>query len=1568
MKKYIYLLFLIPLVVLANPKVDTIAKTRPYRIIYPDFTQPLLITDFFSPPQQSSTTTGVISIKNNILSISFSNFWSPRKVKTGVIKVLNVSPSLPDIELGPILSDTGESNTGYFAKIQNNSLVIYTPFNASFTSAAASPNLKAGLVGPVPDYSVSLGNVFTCSTGTNASISISSTQRDATIYLGTENTSTAFSTCRIKTGVIARITPPMINNDLGSLKDNNGLPTGYGAKIENQNLIFYEITPVPPLPGGFLMNYSYDLSDRDYPNDPNNHWVHNISYDSKGNVNAQSRSYFDEFGKSDVSLSKDYVTNKIWGTETIYDNLARPDKTSFVAPSPLSNFDKTNFLKSNSQAQAETYPTILPLNNISSSKDYKASQSISVTGAVSSGLAVSLTAPSITLSDTFIVTATSGSSFTIIAANLPDVTANASLANYYSDSNIDEPYQATATHPFTQTNYDYLNPENTINVIGGNKINGEWKTGYSYTVPAAQEMHYVYGSDYFDGYTFSGKEIVDTKFYKTVTIDPNGNENVAFTNGEGKLLATARSGGSTSYPVISVIGTQGYVDVHIPVGITSSQISLLQDNSFYKAYNLKTGQEITPITNSSFVGGNAYRIVAITPPIKDYDTYIIQFDGRVANETGALGISYNVNYYDYAVNVYNKTGQLIKSIQPNGYVSNTTVVPSPAHMTSTNFVSTYKYNTLGQLIESSSPDKGIRKVAYRNDRDIRYSQSALQADKKVSYTDYDTLGRPIESGVITGSNGIWAIAAANPDGALIAGTRSEQSFIVYDYPENNTTSVALPTTPSNLTLAGVLAAEGINSVNYLQNNLSGNVAITFTKPGSTISAITWYSYDVYGRTEWIVQYNEGLGAKTIHYDYDYKGNVKKVLFQKDKASELFVHQYSYNTNDVLTKVETSINNLNFTTQVDYSYYKTGELKRVNIAQGTQGLDYVYTLGGQLKSINHPSLEASKDPGGDANDVFGLTLDYYNGDYLRTGRNISSSPTVGTDYNGNIKAARWANKGVTGDYSGSTANQKAYLYNYNRNNWLTAATFGNVNSNSAVISPTAGLAEGGLTYDANGNIKTLQRTNESGTIVDNLSYNYTNTGTNQLNSVTESAAVTTDINDIENQAPGNYVYDPVGQLIQNVSENLYYFYNTQGLVTEVKKASNTIVKFFYNERGQRIKKESYNTNSPYNLQTTTFYQLNLSGNTIAIYSLPNGGSIAQVELPIYGLDRLGIYKKINGITSYEIKDHLGNVRSVIEKESGTTAIKSFADYYPYGEQLPTRNSLANYRYAFQGQEFDTETRMEAFQLRLWDGRLGRWLTPDPLGQYVSSYLGMGNNPVNRVDPDGGFDIEPNRQSMYEGEGYFDNTDNTYYIGKSDGGWLAASELKSVYITPEANGGYLNQFETHYTNNSVNWSAISTGYNYKNGNFDAKVNVRTFNFDAYGYKSSTGFLMGGSATAAQGSISAKYDNGIIKAQGSAEGKFLTADGEAGIGLYRGEKGRTGFYGGLSGGAAYVKGDVVGQIQIMGVHINGTAGGAAGNIEGGIRVGVYYDEGTDTYNLEFYQRLGLLLGERAGFKITY
>ncbi|SRX52254.1 hypothetical protein AEQU1_00117 [Aequorivita sp. CIP111184] len=77
-------------------------------------------------------------------------------------------------------------------------------------------------------------------------------------------------------------------------------------------------------------------------------------------------------------------------------------------------------------------------------------------------------------------------------------------------------------------------------------------------------------------------------------------------------------------------------------------------------------------------------------------------------------------------------------------------------------------------------------------------------------------------------------------------------------------------------------------------------------------------------------------------------------------------------------------------------------------------------------------------------------------------------------------------------------------------------------------------------------------------------------------------------------------------------------------------------------------------------------------------------------------------------------------------------------------MPNRNVEGSYRYGYQGEfaETDPETGMPAFELRLWDARIGRWLTTDPYKQHFSPYMGMGNNPISFTDPDGGSDC-PNK---------------------------------------------------------------------------------------------------------------------------------------------------------------------------------------------------------------------------------
>ncbi len=83
------------------------------------------------------------------------------------------------------------------------------------------------------------------------------------------------------------------------------------------------------------------------------------------------------------------------------------------------------------------------------------------------------------------------------------------------------------------------------------------------------------------------------------------------------------------------------------------------------------------------------------------------------------------------------------------------------------------------------------------------------------------------------------------------------------------------------------------------------------------------------------------------------------------------------------------------------------------------------------------------------------------------------------------------------------------------------------------------------------------------------------------------------------------------------------------------------------------------------------------------------------------------------------------------------VYTYNDYYPYGSIA--RSGGISYRYEYQGAyaEKDPVTGFNNFDLRMYDGRIGRWLSTDPNAQYYSPYVGMGNDPVSRVDPDGGF---------------------------------------------------------------------------------------------------------------------------------------------------------------------------------------------------------------------------------------
>ena len=848
----------------------------------------------------------------------------------------------------------------------------------------------------------------------------------------------------------------------------------------------------------------------------NRNTITNLSYDVSNTLKAGNKSYFDEIGKLEQTQFWDVKSDSIWASATLYEEFGRPALQTMMAPIS----EGTSFLYKSGFIKKSDNTTDYDLSDFDG---------------------------------------------TNVEEPLPVGDSPTTLGWYFSENNNREGYQDISDYPFTKSIFSKLNPGQVLRAVGGNKVNGAWPQSYSFTMKASEELSLPVA--------FNDTQYNTLELTKTVTRDVHGVENVIFTDSDGKLLAAARSGGSTVSPSMNVsIPEQGFVDIHIAAGITGFSVS---SPSSVRVYDLVSEEEIT--TSLSGLTNGFYR-VAVNQP----ETYT----------PNTISVSYTVNYYDYSLNEYDEADRLIASYQPLNKLK-----------------TEYVYNTLGQLEYTKSPDEGESWLKYRKDGQIRFSQNSHQkleiTPPEFSYTNYDALGRPVESGVYIEG----AITFANVD-SLLENTLEdilidndglsnanckEQRFTLYDEPDTQGLHTAL-------------TSEGIALGNYSsQQFLAGNVSKTYTV-NSGINTTTWYSYDVYGRVIWIVQKIDGLGTKTIDYEYDaITEQITQVAFQKEVPGERFIHRYGHNTGDQLIKVETSTDGTSFITHADYEYYESGALKRSELAGGIQGVDYVYNLAGQVKSINHPSLDSTKDPGGDLDDLFGMQIDYHSGDYQRNQSNINAA-TYGTDQlNGNIKGIRWGNSQFSGNQN------DLYKFSYDRNNWLTEADYGvfdeNPNTNvdptvtdaniytsadgspvveasesvtllpgfhaqsgsnfAARIVSTDGFLDVGdgdydvtnIQYDANGNIMSLRRNKDGSTgnnTMDDLTYMYIGSS-NQLQQI-QDASGDAGVGDIDNQTDSaNYKYNLIGQLRENVAEGLNYIYNGFGLVTEVHQNSSLLVK-------------------------------------------------------------------------------------------------------------------------------------------------------------------------------------------------------------------------------------------------------------------------------------------------------------------------------------------------------------------------------------------------------------------------
>jgi hypothetical protein len=98
-----------------------------------------------------------------------------------------------------------------------------------------------------------------------------------------------------------------------------------------------------------------------------------------------------------------------------------------------------------------------------------------------------------------------------------------------------------------------------------------------------------------------------------------------------------------------------------------------------------------------------------------------------------------------------------------------------------------------------------------------------------------------------------------------------------------------------------------------------------------------------------------------------------------------------------------------------------------------------------------------------------------------------------------------------------------------------------------------------------------------------------------------------------------------------------------------------IAYTYDELGKRISRTDYTGTNP----STTYYVYDSQGNSLTIYK-----GTALPEVPFYKADRPGTYTLANNNYVYELRDNVGSVRVVVNRNkltNGQADITTYDDY-------------------------------------------------------------------------------------------------------------------------------------------------------------------------------------------------------------------------------------------------------------------------------------------------------------------
>jgi RHS repeat-associated protein len=313
------------------------------------------------------------------------------------------------------------------------------------------------------------------------------------------------------------------------------------------------------------------------------------------------------------------------------------------------------------------------------------------------------------------------------------------------------------------------------------------------------------------------------------------------------------------------------------------------------------------------------------------------------------------------------------------------------------------------------------------------------------------------------------------------------------------------------------------------------------------------------------------------------------------------------------------------------YDELGQLRLKHLGVTSSGgvidsLNYTYNVRGWLQGINKNFV----NNGLSTSNWFGQELSYdYGFDSVQ--------------YNGNIAGVKWKTRADSA---------WAYGYSYDKANHLTGAYFTQKNGGSWA-QDKKNFSVNNLSYDANGNIKTMLQKGMIGTTsktIDSLIYSYS-ANSNKLAGVRDIDSAITKSAQLGDFIDGNtgaidYTYDGNGNLVADLNKRIASIsYNHLNLPTTITITGKGMITYLYDAAGNKLSKTVLDNTGGSPKTTVTDYA------GAFVYRQDSLELISHEE----GRIRL-IYKSgqpVQYAYDYFEKDHLGNVRTVLTEQTDFT---------------------------------------------------------------------------------------------------------------------------------------------------------------------------------------------------------------------------------------------------------------------------------------------------------------------------